>query len=157
MYEGGTREPLIIKWPQVVQPGSICHTPVTSPDFYPTLLDVTDSNLMPDQHQDGTSILPLLQGEQDIERDAIYWHYPHYGNQGGTPACAIRSRQFKLIEFFEDNRLELYDLSADLGEEHNLSEEFPDLTQTLHRKLAAWRNKMRAKVPEPNPNWDELD
>lgn len=157
MYEGGTREPLIIKWPKVVQPDSVCHIPVTSPDFYPTLLEATQSKLMPEQHQDGCSILPLLRGGKEIKRDAIYWHYPHYGNQGGTPGCSIRSGQYKLIEFFEDNRLELYDLTTDIGEEHNLSEIYPDLTNTLHAKLVVWRNQMRALIPQPNPDWNELD
>ncbi|MCA9986790.1 MAG: sulfatase-like hydrolase/transferase, partial [Anaerolineales bacterium] len=157
MYEGGTREPLIIKWPKVVQPGTVCHIPVTSPDFYTTLLEAAQSDLMPEQHQDGCSILPLLQDKEAIDRDAIYWHYPHYGNQGGTPGCSIRSGQYKLIEFFEDRRLELYDLETDIGEEHNLSEIYPELTKALHTKLVLWRNQVHALIPQPNPDWNELD
>src|SRR5699024_2970384 len=86
MYEGGVREPLIIKWPGVTpQQGATCDEPVTSPDFYPTILDMAGLDQIPGQHKDGTSLVPLLRGEKHLKRDAIYWHYPHYGNQGGTP------------------------------------------------------------------------
>ncbi|PCJ59657.1 MAG: sulfatase [Planctomycetota bacterium] len=157
MYEGGTREPLIVKWPSNISEGSMCDVPVTSPDFYPTLLEVTEINLMPEQHQDGVSILPLLKGEHRIDREAVFWHYPHYGNQGGTPGCSIRLGNYKLIEFFEDNRLELYDLEKDIGEKENLINTFPDITKDLHNKLINWRESVHAKIPEPNPDWNELD
>ena len=94
MYEGGTREPLIIKWPEMVQSGSLCAIPVTSPDFYPTMLDLIGLDLLPEQHCDGVSFLPLLQGAKLLERDAIFWHYPHYGNQGGTPGSSVRAGDY---------------------------------------------------------------
>jgi arylsulfatase A-like enzyme len=153
MYEGGTREPLIVKWPGMIAPGSTCDVPVTSPDFYPTFLDIAGLDRLPEQHCDGESILPLLRGEQGLERDAIFWHYPHYGNQGGTPGCSIRSGDYKLIEFFEDGRLELYNLRDDISEDHNLADELPEVTKHLHQQLVAWRGQVEAKIPQPNPEY----
>ncbi len=112
MYEGGTREPLIVRWPGRIEAGSICDVPVSSPDFYPTMLDMAGLDLLPEQHCDGESILPLLKGGNTMKREAIFWHYPHYGNQGGTPGSSVRCGDYKLIEFFEDGRLELYNLRA---------------------------------------------
>jgi arylsulfatase A-like enzyme len=152
MYEGGTREPLIIHWPRVVAPGTTCKVPVTSPDFYPTLLEMAGLDSLPEQHFDGISIFRLLTGEAVLDREAIFWHYPHYGNQGGTPGSALRSGDHKLIHFFEDNRLELYNLRADIGENHNLAKDLPDLTAKLSDQLAQWREAVTAKIPEPNPN-----
>jgi len=98
MYEGGTREPLIVKWPGVSTPDSICTVPVTSPDFYPTVLEMAGVAPMPEQHTDGVSFVPLIRGEDRLAREAVYWHYPHYSNQGGTPGCSVRSGDYKLIE-----------------------------------------------------------
>ncbi len=154
MYEGGTREPLILRWPGKIAPGTTCSTPVTSTDFYPTFLEMAGLSLMPKQHCDGESLLPLLTEEGALDRDAIFWHYPHYGNQGGTPASSVRSGDYKLIEFFEDGRLELYNLRQDIGEEHNLAEEKPEIAAELKRRLAQWREKVKAKYPEPNPNFE---
>jgi arylsulfatase A-like enzyme len=153
MYEGGTREPLIVRWPGVVQPGSRCTVPVTSPDFYPTLLEIAGLDLMPEQHADGVSLLPLLAGSGSLEREAIFWHYPHYGNQGGTPGSSVRAGDFKLIEFFEDGRLELYNLRHDIGEEQDLVEARPDLAQRLAAMLRAWRERVEAQIPQPNPDY----
>jgi arylsulfatase A-like enzyme len=159
MYEGGTREPLIIKWPGVIEPESTCSVPVTSPDFYPTLLEITGLELMPAQHADGTSLVPLLKRTGDLER-AIFWHYPHYGNQGGTPGASVREGDCKLIEFFEDGHVELYNLREDPGEKHDLSEEEPELADELWGTLAKWRQEVEAKMPQPNPDfvpWRESD
>ena len=150
MYEGGTREPLIVKWPGVIQPGSRCDIPMTSPDIYPTILEITGLELLPEQHCDGVSILALLKSEETLEREGIFWHYPHYGNQGGTPGSSVRSGDYKLIEFFEDGRLELYDLREDISEEHNLAEELPGVTERLHKLLIEWREQVEAKIPQPN-------
>lgn len=154
MYEGGTREPLLVKWPGVTEEGSICKEPVTSPDFYPTMLEMAGLQLLPDQHTDGVSLVPLLKGENDLGREAIYWHYPHYGNQGGTPGSSIRMGDYKLIEFFEDGHLELYNLREDIGEENDLVDEKPHLVQSMQQKLAAWREEMEAKMPQPNPDYE---
>ena len=101
LYEGGIREPLIIRWPGVTEEGSVCDVPVTSTDFYPTMLEIASAPLKLNQHVDGVSIVPLLKGEKSIDREAIYWHYPHYSNQGGRPGSAIRYGDYKLIEYFE--------------------------------------------------------
>jgi arylsulfatase A-like enzyme len=153
MYEGGTREPLLVRWPGVVAPGSTCDVPVTSPDFYPTLLAAAGLPAMPDQHVDGESLMPLLTGEGRLQREAIYWHYPHYGNQGGTPGCSMRAGDWKLIEFFEDGRLELYNLRDDIGEDHDLAAAQPERVAAMHAKLVAWRESVEALIPEPNPQF----
>lgn len=155
MYEGGTREPLIVRWPGVVQPGRVCSEPVTSPDFYPTLLEAAGLPLLPEQHVDGTSFLPLLRGEEEFDRGPLFWHYPHYANQGGTPGSSVRLGDWKLIEFFEDGRLELYNLREDLSETRNLAEQEPAIARDLHERLVAWRASVEALVPEPNPQWKE--
>jgi len=153
MYEGGTREPLIVKWPGMAQPGSVCRTPVTSPDFYPTVLEMAGLPLLPEQHVDGLSAVPLLRGEKAPEREAIYWHYPHYGNQGGTPGGSLRAGDYKLIEFFEDDRLELYNLADDIEEEHDLAPDEPERVKHLHRLLVDWRERVEAVLPSPNPDY----
>ncbi len=152
-YEGGTREPLIVHWPGVTEPGSRCSVPVTTPDFYPTMLEMAGADLIPEQHVDGLSLAPLLRGGDSLDRDAIFWHDPHYGNQGGTPGSSIRAGDWKLIEFYEDGRLELYNLVADVSETHNVAEKHPDVTRDLHEKLKTWRAEIGADLPEPNPEW----
>lgn len=164
MNEGGTREPLLIAWPGVVEPGSSCATPVTTTDLYPTFLEMAGANPMPRradgeiQPCDGVSLVPLLTGKVgfppvELGREAIFWHYPHYANQGGTPACSVRAGDYKLIEFFEDERLELYDLRADIGEHRNLGCDEPDRVEHLHGLLRAWRTEVGAKLPTRNPHW----
>ena len=148
MYEGGTREPLIVRWPGRVAAGSRCRVPVTSPDFYPTLLEAAGLPPRPEQHVDGVSFLPLLEGAGALEREAIFWHYPHYGNQGGTPGSSVRRGDWKLIEFFEDGRRELYNLRDDLSEDRDLAAGNPDLARDLHERLATWRETVAAKIPE---------
>ncbi|MEM1060376.1 MAG: sulfatase [Verrucomicrobiota bacterium] len=160
MYEGGTREPLLVKWPGVVAPGSKCDTPVTTPDFYPTILEMAGAQARPEQHCDGESLLPLLEENGYLEREDIFWHFPHYGNQGGTPGSSIRHKEWKLIEFYEDGRLELYHLTRDPGETNNLVAEEPERTRRLHERLRAWREQLEALEPKPNPDfvpWREED
>ncbi|MFP3896531.1 MAG: sulfatase [Anaerolineales bacterium] len=152
MYEGGTREPLLVKWPGVTEPGTVCNFSVSSPDFYPTMLEMAGLDPLPEQHRDGMSLVPLLEGTGRPEREAIYWHYPHYGNQGGTPGSSLRAGDHKLIEFFEDGRIELYNLHQDISEEENLAEDKPELVLRLKRLLADWRESVEAKIPEPNPD-----
>jgi arylsulfatase A-like enzyme len=154
MEEGGVREPLLVRWPGRVVAGSECAVPVTSTDFYPTFLDAAGLPLRPEQHCDGASILPLLEGGDVLPRDAIFWHYPHYGNQGGTPGSSIRCGDYKLIEFFEDGDLRLYSLREDPGERHDLSAVEPDRAKVLHERLIAWREEIRALIPRPNPYWE---
>jgi arylsulfatase A-like enzyme len=153
MYEGGVREPLIVRGPGVAKPGSLCAEPVTSPDFYPTFLELAGMPPQPEQHMDGVSILPLLHGAEKLEREAIFWHFPHYCNQGGTPGCSVRAGDYKLIEFFEDGRLELYNLRDDLGERNNLAAAEPETADRLHKLLKDWRESVEAKLPVVNPNY----
>jgi len=153
MYEGGTREPLIVKWPGVSTPDSICTVPVTSPDFYPTVLEMAGVAPMPEQHTDGVSFVPLIRGEDRLAREAVYWHYPHYSNQGGTPGCSVRSGDYKLIEFFEDRHVELYNLREDVSEEHDLSADEPEVTARLRALLQDWLARVEAKLPQPNPDY----
>ena len=151
LYEGGIREPLIIRWPGRVEPGTTCAEPVTSVDFYPTFLELAGAP-EPEQALDGESLRPLLEQTGGLERDAIYWHYPHYHHS--TPGGAIRSGDYKLIEFFEDGKLELYNLAEDIGETKNLAEEKPDLAARLQRQLAGWRGDVNAAMPVENPDYD---
>jgi arylsulfatase A-like enzyme len=154
-YEGGTRVCQIVRWPGVVEPGARCHAPVTSTDFYPTLLEATGAPMRPEQHADGMSLVPLLKGAERLDREAIYWHYPHYANQGGRPAASLVSGKWKLIENFEDGRLELYDLDADIGETIDLSQREPETTRRLYKMLKDWQKEIEAKIPDPNPDWQQ--
>ncbi len=152
-YEGGTREPLIIKWSGVIKPGSLCSYSVSSPDFYPTMLEMAGLELIPDQHCDGVSLMPLLKANGTLNRKAIFWHYPHYSNQGGTPGSSIHAGDYKLIEFFEDKRIELYNLKDDISEKHNLSNDEPEIVARLKTILEDWRESVNAKIPAPNPEY----
>lgn len=152
MYEGGTRVCQIVKWPGVIQPGSGCAEPCTSPDWYPTLLSAAGLPLEPHEHSDGVDITSLLRGDT-FTRGPIFWHYPHYSNQGGTPAASIREGDWKLIEFFEDHHVELYNLKDDVGECNELSARFPEQARDLHSRLVAWRKEIEALMPKPNPHY----
>jgi arylsulfatase A-like enzyme len=155
LYEGGIREPMMVKWPGTVKPGSVCEEPVISTDFYPTMLEMAGLPLKPQQHMDGESMVPLLKGTGELRRKAIYWHYPHYSNQGGKPGGAVRVGDFKLIESYEDSRVELYNLRADLGEQHDLAAKMPEKAAELRQMLHEWRNEVGAVMPQPNPDWKE--
>jgi arylsulfatase A len=152
LYEGGIRVPWIVKWPGGVKPGSLCHTPVSSVDFHPTILEIAGIQRS-QQTIDGVSIAPLLKQTGGLKRDILYWHYPHYSNQGGKPGAVVRQRDLKLIEFYEDNRLELYDLKQDLGEKDNLADRMPRKAAELQKKLAAWRKAVNAQMMTPNSQY----
>ena len=154
-YEGGIREPLLVRWPGVTQPGSRCDTPVISTDFYPTMLEMAGLPLEPKNHPDGLSLVPLLKAPSTtLSREALYWHYPHYHGSGATPCGTIRAGEFKLIESFEDNHVELYNIKNDLSEEHDLASEMPAKAAELLAKLRQWRTDVGALMPKPNPNYD---
>lgn len=150
MYDGGVREPLLIRWPGPVAAGVKIDVPVTTPDLYPTLLEAAGLPPRPSQHVDGVSFLPALRGEP-FERGPIYWHYPHYGNQGGTPGAAVRDGDWKLIRFFEDERCELYNLADDIEEKRDLSSIEPAVVKRLFDTLITWMDDVHAQVPGPNP------
>lgn len=148
-YEGGVRVPLIVHWPKKAHPGTTVSVPVMSIDLLPTFLDAAK---LPPLAVDGQSLVSLLQGTQRLSREALYWHYPHYHPGGATPYSAIRAADFKLIEWFEDERVELYDLKSDPGEQRDLSKSDPKRTASLRTRLAAWRRSVGAQMPSPNPN-----
>lgn len=151
-YEGGVREPLIIRWPGVVQAGSVSTEKTISTDYYPTLLEAAGLPLRPTQHLDGRSFVTLLKGGILPDRP-LFWHYPHYSNQGGSPHGAVRSGDYKLIEWYEDMRVELYNLSDDAGEHHDLSVLMPEKTSMLRTLLHDWRRQVDAQMPSPNPGY----
>ena len=151
MYEGGVREPMLFRWRDVVKPGSKSDAVITSPDFYPTLLEACGLPLEEQQHVDGKSFLSALKG-RPYKRGSVFWHFPHYGNQGGTPGCSIRKGDWKLIEFFE-GQLELYNLKDDISEKNNLSETFPETLQELLEELHAWQTEVNSINPSPNSDW----
>lgn len=153
-YEGGVRIPLIIKWPGVTGPGSVSHTPVVNTDLYPTFLEAAGLPLMPAQHTDGVSLRPLLAGTGPIAQPAIYWHYPHYSNQGGSPSSAMREGDWKLVQFYDDGRVELYNLKTDTSERHDLSRMFPARTATMLQMLNEWKKESHAKIPSVNPYYN---
>lgn len=164
LYEGGIRVPLIVRWKGTIQDGAICDEPTISTDFWPTLAAVAKVDDFEHQEIDGKNLLPLFHDPNaSLDREAIYFHFPHYHHD--RPAGAIRKGDWKLIEFFEDGRQELYNLKLDISEEKNLlakrpSESNLELASTMQRQLANWRKNVNAWMPTPNPDYDpkrELD
>lgn len=156
-YEGGIRVPLIVRWPGVVKPGSQCKVPVISTDFFPTILEIAGLPSRPECHLDGVDMVPLLKGQRSIDRDALYWHYPNYigaGHPGGAKPCSVvRKGDWKLIESLEDNRLELFDLSKDLGETNDLAAVMPEKAGLLKNLLDDWRKEAGVQMPRINPDF----
>ena len=156
-YEGGIRVPLIVRWPGVVKPGSQCKVPVISTDFFPTILEIAGLPSRPECHLDGVDMVPLLKGQRSIDRDALYWHYPNYigaGHPGGARPCSVvRKGDWKLIESLENNRLELFDLSKDLGETNDLAAVMPEKAGLLKNLLDDWRKEAGVQMPRINPDF----
>jgi arylsulfatase A-like enzyme len=153
IYEGGIREPMIVRAPGVTQAGRMEETPVTSVDFFPTMLEMAGLPAMPDKHVDGVSLAGLLRGEA-LERGPLYWHYPHYGNQGGAPAGAVRDGEWKLIEWYEDGEIELFNLRRDVGEKYNLAQLEGERALRMRAMLRQWRERTGAVMPAPNPGYN---
>ena len=154
LYEGGIREPMFVRWPGVVKPGSVCDTPVSSIDFFPTIVEIAGIRKSPAHDVDGASFTSLLKGASTPKHDAIYWHYPHYSDQGGVPGGAVRQGDYKLIEFYGDSKVELYNLRDDMGEQNDLSRKEPQRAARLRQMLHDWRKSVDAAMPTPNPNYD---
>ncbi len=151
LYEGGIRVPLIVKWPSHGRSGVVCDMPVISNDLYPSLLEMAGLPAQPEQHTGGVSFVPLLKGEQQLAREAIYWHFPHYSNHGmQSPGGAVRCGDYKLIEYFETGAVQLFNLRNDLGEQHNLVAEEPQTARRLKAMLHRWRASVSAEMMEPN-------
>ena len=153
LYEGGIREPMIIRWPGVTRAGSLCRQVVSSIDFCPTILQIARVRRPAREHRDGVSLVPVLRGAGTLARKAVYWHYPHYGNQGGFPGGAVRAGDWKLIENYEDMHVELYNLAADLAEKNDLAAKMPAKANELRAMLGAWRKDVGALMPKPNPRY----
>ena len=189
LYEGGIREPLIVRWPGVTKPGSVCSEPVISVDFFPTFLEIlglenkakktidpvrnprtrnkqekgniwVPAKRGPSNGVDGVSLVPLLAQSGPLNRQALYWHYPHYHSSSIGPCGAVRKGDYKLIEWFDEticgagNRFELYNLKKDIAEQNNLTKEMPEKTKELKKMLENWRNKVNAQMLTPNPNYN---
>jgi len=165
MQEGGNRVPMLVRWPGVTDGNDdrVLGTPVTTPDVYATALDAAGVELPEGQAVDGESLRPLLEtgvgddtgsDEGSMERDAVFWHYPHYGNQGCTPAAAVRQGDWKLIDFFETDGVELYHLGEDVSEARDLSHHRPEKREDLYGRLQEWQDEVGAKFPEGNPDYE---
>ena len=153
-FEGGIKEPYFIKAPMIKNTIKETNTPVTAADLYPTILDLVDANLLPEQHVDGLSLKSILKGANLPERPLI-WHYPHYGNQGGEPSSIIRKGKWKLIHYYEDERNELYNLENDEAERNDISLEHNSLTKSMLSELLNYLDGVGAKYPVKDPNYDK--
>ncbi|UCD52840.1 MAG: sulfatase [Phycisphaerales bacterium] len=163
LYEGGIRVPTMVRWPGVTRAGRACDVPIIGTDFYPTILEMAGAPKPKGYTLDGESLVPLLAERAGLKRDAIFWHFPAYLEPYNdrqwpwriTPAGAIRQGDWKLIEFFEDGHLELYNLRNDISETNNLADKEPERAKTLHAKLVEWRQRVHAPVPQRlNPQFD---
>lgn len=159
LYEGGIREPLIIKWPQQGKQGTTCDVPVTSVDFYPTILDMIGIKVAPSKHvQDGMSITSLVKGDKKkqagLKERPIFWHFPHYSNHGmQSPGGAVRLGDYKLLDYLENNTVQLFNLAKDPGEQNDLSKKEPQKAKELKALLDKWRKNVNADMMSPNPNY----
>jgi len=156
MYEGGVRVPFIIRWPGKIKPGTVNHAPIISVDMYPTILSLTGSHIAADKKQsiDGIDISQTVLNNKPLPQRALYWHYPHYHTEGASPYSAIRLGDWKLIEIFENQGLELYNLKDDIGETNNLYNKNPKKANELYAMLKKWRNDVGAQMPTKNPDYD---
>jgi len=157
LYEGGIREPMVVRWPGVTPPDSVCSQPVICTDFFPTILEACGLPLLPEQHRDGTSLVPLLKDPQaDFQPERpLFWHYPHWGNQGGIPGTAIREGHWKLIEWAYLKEPELFNLKEDIGETDNVAGEYPDIASRLAYQIDHWLKITDARLTADNPNFDK--
>lgn len=150
LYEGGIRVPLIVRWPGKVAAGTVREDPVILTDFYPTLLEVAGLKTRKHYPGDGESLLPVLTGEADLQRDALFWHYPNFAfHRDNRLGSAIRMGDYKLIEFFDRNEVELYNLREDLGEKKNLAGVEVGRVEEMRKRLSRWREKSGARMPRP--------
>jgi arylsulfatase A len=148
-YEGGIRVPLIVHWPGEIQPNSTSQAIVTGTDYYPTLLKMLNLPALPDQHRDGRSFVPALKAD-DYDRGPIYWHFPHYSNHGfQSPGGAVRSGRYKLLEYYENGTVQLFDIENDIGEQNDLADSKPEIARMLTKLLHDWREEVDAKMPYP--------
>ena len=156
LYEGGIRVPLIVKWPGRISPHTLTSLPVTTMDFYPTILEMTNSHGDESHNKniDGVSLVPVLTGQsKSLERETLFWHYPHYYPNATKPVSAMRKGDWKLLHYFEDDSIELYNLDDDQGETDDLSGQLPELRNRLYNMLQIWRQEINAQFPSLNPDF----
>jgi arylsulfatase A-like enzyme len=155
LYEGGIREPLCIVWPGVTKPGSVSTMPVTGTDFYRTIAQMAGVTKLKGSPRDGVSLVPMLRRGIVPQRDALFWHYPHYSNQGGRPGGAIRMGDWKLIRWYEDDSIEFYNLRTDPGEKTNLATQEAAKARGMLAIFNDWLTAMKPEMPKPNPDYDQ--
>lgn len=152
LFEGGIRVPMIVRWPGVVSPNTVCHAPAATWDLFPTFCSMANVD-PPQQTFDGKDLTPAMRKtDASLDRDALYFHYPHYHHS--HPASAIRQGDYKLIHWLEDDRVELFNLATDIGESQDLADTMPEKARALKAKLATWRSGVGARMPTNNPNYD---
>jgi arylsulfatase A len=154
-YEGGIRVPLIVRWPGRTQAGSTCDEPVLSVDFLPTICNAAGVPPPDDRAIDGRSLVPLLEGDASLNREAIFWHFPHYRGRDVVPYSIVRAGDWKLIKRYEGTTYELFRLRDDPGESNDLSAQRPDMVEALNRMLEQWLESVGARLPRPKPSCDE--
>jgi arylsulfatase A-like enzyme len=156
LYEGGVRVPLIVRWPGVTPTGAVCEAAVVLTDLHPTLLSAAGLKPSDGVPADGLDLREVLRHPQGgLEREALFFHYPHYYHAPpSTPASAVRAWPWKLVEYFETGRAELFNLQEDPGEERDLAAAHPEIAARLRGRLAAWRTSVGAALPRPNPDYD---
>lgn len=148
LFDGGLRTPTLVRWPGHKSIGSNSNVPITSMDFYPTLLEMVELPLQPEQHVDGVSLVPLFEGKE-IERDTLHWHFPHYQGEGSYPASAIRVGDYKLIHHYHHDTVQLFQVSKDPGEREDLAAKMPDKANAMQEKLMSYLEDAGAYLPKP--------
>ena len=156
-YEGGIRVPAIIRWPGVIEPGRISGEPIITVDYFPTILEIAGVEPPGDREIDGLSLVPLLEGQTSLDRQAIYWHFPHYHRYTNSPFSIVRSGEWKLLKWYDRETVELYNLKEDISEENNLVKSRPDKVKELNANLEAWLKSVEAKMPIDNPDYPLQD
>lgn len=154
LYEGGIRVPLIMYWKGKIVAGSISDLPVTTADLFPTIATAMNNAYKKEKSVDGENIFRLLAKPQAYSNRKLFWHYPHYSNQGGKPGAAVRAGKYKLIYNFEDESTELYDVLNDIAEKKNIASANPTIAKQLHKELLRWLKANNARVPYKNPAYD---
>jgi arylsulfatase A-like enzyme len=154
LYEGGIRVPLIVRHPKTKQAGKTCEEPVYTTDYFPTILAATGHDLRPEDHKDGVSFLTYLKNPAAAPSGRkLFWHYPHWGNQGGSPGTAIRDGKWKLIRWSWPARSELFDLEADPSESNDISTEHPDRAAEFEKEIDSFLRETQARSFSKNPNF----
>ncbi len=153
-YEGGVRVPFIVKWKGRINENTVSDVPIIHTDFFPTVAELTKSDISHISNIDGVSITPVLFGGDKLKKRELYWHYPHYHTEGATPFSSVRDGDWKLIYFYETGKKELYNLKTDPGELNDVAAKETKIAETLYEKIKSWKRKVGAQDPVPNPKYD---